>query len=386
MSQVADWLTEFLKADDSQSKWRRLLGIGVMAGLVTIVLWTDPQDRAATASAFVLAGASLFTGILIGFLFGIPKTLQRKLDAQTGAAASEVDYQPNTNLEEISDWLTKMLVGVGLVQLRNLPGFLESIAQYWATSLGEPNSQPFAAGLVVYFGVIGFLLGYLWTRLALVGDFIEKDPRRVLSSVLRQVAKATERELGGSERSPGQPVVTEEQLDVAQRLQNLSVDAGISLDDMRRQLRMLAAQYDSMRATMASGSERTRKLEVIASQMRAFSLAAYSLLAEFAQGRSPGERLVAVTFLQAKPNEKYYYWLGERIRDEVAFLAYHAGVGLLNAARSASPRDKEILYRVISEAMEITADLGETTNRRSVLRAAMNALMRQEEEPAPFEL
>jgi len=380
MNRFQAWLTAFFQADDSQSKWRRVLGVGVIVGAIAIIGWTDERDESATAAAFILAGASLFAGVLGGFLFGIPKTLQRKMEPRPPGILSEGDYQPNTNLEEISDWLTKMLVGVGLVQLGNLPKFLESVGRYWAQSLGARGSEPFAAGLVVYFGVIGFLLGYLWTRLALVSDFIQNDPRRLLSIVLKQIADAAARDPTVTDRSPDRSVVTGEQVEAAQRLQSLSATAGLTLDHMRQHLRGLAAQYDSFRATMPSGSERIRRLEIIASQMRAFSLAGYPLLSEFAHGESPGERLVAVAFLESRPHREYYRWLGERIRREKPFIVYHAGVALLNAARSASPEEHEILHGVISEAMETTGDLHESTDRRTVLRAAMKALMREDDD------
>ncbi|HEY0015390.1 MAG TPA: hypothetical protein VGC13_03700 [Longimicrobium sp.] len=378
MNRLISWLTAFFQADDSQSKWRRILGFGVIVGSLAVLYQADLADRSATAAAFVLAGASLFTGVLLGFLFGIPKTLQRKIEPGSSASLVVGDYQPNTNLEEISDWLTKMLVGVGLVQLGRVPDALESLGRYWEVSLGAKGSQPFAAGLVVYFGVIGFLLGYLWTRLALVGDFIEKDPRRLIAAVLQNIAAAAQRDPGLTERSPDRQVITDEQLEAAQRLQSVSSSAGLTLDHMRQQVRALATQYEAVRAAMSSGPERTRKLEVIASQMRAFSLAAYPLLSEFVQSQSPGDQLAAIVFLQTRPNKDYFRWLGERMhRDEQPFIAYHAGVALLNAARNATPAEREILYGVISRALEETSHLNESADRRMVLKSAMNALRRE---------
>jgi len=37
-------------------------------------------------------------------------------------------YMPNTNLEDVSDWLTKIIIGVTLTQLTKIPGYLQSIA------------------------------------------------------------------------------------------------------------------------------------------------------------------------------------------------------------------------------------------------------------------
>lgn len=81
----------------------------------------------------------------------------------------------NTNLEQISDWLTKILVGVGLVQLGSIVDSLGDLADYIAEALGGgPAGAPFALALVMYFTVAGFLVAYLWTRLNLTGAFARR--------------------------------------------------------------------------------------------------------------------------------------------------------------------------------------------------------------------
>jgi predicted phage tail protein len=376
--QFIRWISVF-EGDDSQSKWRRFLGVGIVVGAIAILLRWGVSDLAAVSAALVLAGASLFSGVLVGFLFGIPKTLQRKTEP-SASAPSDTDYQPNTNLEEISDWLTKMLVGVGLVELGQVPRAIDSIAAYWERCFGTACPRPFAAGVIVYFAVIGFLLGYLWTRLALVGDFIERDPRRLIPALLRKVAEEARRDPAVTERTPDREVMTQQQLEAAQALQAIGASVRVRIDDMRQQLRALAAQYESIRATMSSGPERTRRMEVVASQMRAFSLAAYSLLPEFTHSEMAGERLAAITFLQARPNREYFEWLGERLVEEKPFVGYHAAVALLNAARDATAGDRKVLEIVINQALEATTRIPESTDRRTTLRAALEALNKRSSE------
>src|SRR6185503_13654313 len=65
----------------------------------------------AACGGALVALAPAAVGALLGFVFGIPKTLQSNAPP---AADGKAAYQVNTNLEQISDWLTKMLVGVGL--------------------------------------------------------------------------------------------------------------------------------------------------------------------------------------------------------------------------------------------------------------------------------
>ena len=66
------------------------------------VLW----ENGSIPASVLVAGSSVAVGATIGFLFGFPKS------ARTG----EDMVRPSTNLEEISDWLTKVIVGATLTQ------------------------------------------------------------------------------------------------------------------------------------------------------------------------------------------------------------------------------------------------------------------------------
>lgn len=79
MSRASRW-SSFFENDDSQSKWRQFLGFAIMLGGLGILLRVDLTHRAELAAAIILSGASLFAGILVGFLFGIPKTARRKTE------------------------------------------------------------------------------------------------------------------------------------------------------------------------------------------------------------------------------------------------------------------------------------------------------------------
>jgi hypothetical protein len=85
--------------------------------------------------------------------------------AGSGASSTEPPYQPNSNLEEISDWLTKILVGMGLSQWPAIKSQLKTVMTLLANGIGGENAQPLALGIVMYFGTIGFLAVYLLTRL-----------------------------------------------------------------------------------------------------------------------------------------------------------------------------------------------------------------------------
>lgn len=115
--------------------------------------------------SLALALGSVMVGALLGFLFGYPRTIQgEKSESDSGG----IEYRLNTNLEEISDWLTKIIIGVGLIQLHEIIKQLNAFAGTVSCGFGdELAGKAFVLGLMAYFSVSGFLLFFLWTRLRL---------------------------------------------------------------------------------------------------------------------------------------------------------------------------------------------------------------------------
>ena len=160
-----------------------LLGGGLAVAIVTQSGWGH------RAVALLWAFACLAVGALAGFLFAIPRVPRTAPGGGTGnpptAGADSGPVQPtktsatdehadglgvNTNLEEISDWLTKIFVGLGLFELRQLPHFIRRAGVYVAQGMGS-NCGAVASGLIIYFFGLGFLSGYLLTRLFLGPTF-----------------------------------------------------------------------------------------------------------------------------------------------------------------------------------------------------------------------
>lgn len=153
--------------------------------------WPAGHVLSTLGIGFVSAGAAWLSGALLGFLFGIPHTREGqtetpKLDTGTDGQKSRSAnlYAPSTSLEQISDWLTKIIVGVGLTQLNNIPHKLDQLAQYIAQSWdGDKLNPGFALGIILYFSVCGFLFGYLWGRLYMLGLFREADLEKRLENI-----------------------------------------------------------------------------------------------------------------------------------------------------------------------------------------------------------
>jgi hypothetical protein len=160
-----------------------LIGGWILTGAASIL--ADEALRAAALRIAILWAAACFMGgFLAGFLFGVPKVGPEGGSAHNaanpspaGAASNAAGYsqRPNTNLEQISDWLTKIIVGLGLVELKQVPEHLGKAARWVAESLtvSVPGSAviSFAGSLILYFTILGFLAGYLLTLLFLAGAF-----------------------------------------------------------------------------------------------------------------------------------------------------------------------------------------------------------------------
>jgi len=118
------------------------------------------------------SGAAFFAGTIGGFLFGVPK-VESKPDQANPVNSSR--YRANTNLEDISDWLTKIILGLSLVHVDKILGFVDSIGQEVATAIGPAQgSKVIAISSMIYGFVCGFITIYAWTNTAL-RNYLERS-------------------------------------------------------------------------------------------------------------------------------------------------------------------------------------------------------------------
>lgn len=167
----------------------------IAGAVLAIILSWSPSGRGFTADGGKLIGymaAAISMTALLGLVFGIPRA---RTDADPRSASR---FSNNSNLEQISDWLTKILVGAGLVQLAAAPAALRALGDYLGAGMNIANSAALTVAFVVYGSGIGFLAGYLWARLRLrvMLETNEKDAedaaRFELESVLTEAAAAAE--------------------------------------------------------------------------------------------------------------------------------------------------------------------------------------------------
>lgn len=173
----------------------KYLLLAFMVGIIAVMIVTAGTGRwqqgivaKSAGTGILFAGGTFAVGVLFGFLFGFPPTPSsstpqpatqtsgaapqgQTVQASSGPAASpSPSVFEHTNLREISDWLTKVIVGAGLVDLQRLPAQVQKLAWFMAFYTDPPRSateyppQAVALAILGYFSTLGVLFGYVWTR------------------------------------------------------------------------------------------------------------------------------------------------------------------------------------------------------------------------------
>lgn len=184
---------------DAVSFWLTVISTAIVTGgLAVIIVYSygtpDVHHVRHLSVGILTALAALAAGSLLGFLFGIPrvvssgelrhKTTNASIAKLQGpgrsntAASPEVTaaspgsgFTPSTNLAEVSDWLTKLLLGAGLVQLTHLGRPLGKLINSVAAGLEDVqtrlsgSARVMAAVILFTYVIVGFLDGYLVTTL-----------------------------------------------------------------------------------------------------------------------------------------------------------------------------------------------------------------------------
>ena len=130
--------------------------LAIMGGLLLVVL------HGSDVTGYLLwSFACLMLGGMVGFLFGAPAT------------------DGNSQLHQVSDWLTKIVVGLGLTQISQIPPKLRAWADYIAngtqTDAAKKVSPTFALAIILYFIVVGFMAGYLLMKV-FVNKYLDSGP------------------------------------------------------------------------------------------------------------------------------------------------------------------------------------------------------------------
>jgi hypothetical protein len=164
--------------------WLAVLALGVPAlgGLwIVIYAFATPGSHCSYLGVGMsTALAAFLSGCLIGFLFGIPRVVSSGQLRQQGSA----EYAPSSNLAEVSDWLTKLLLGAGLVQLTHLAAPISRLIDNVAagltatTATGTSSAAKVMAGSILFgYAVIGMLDTYVVTTMWYQNKLENMKPR-----------------------------------------------------------------------------------------------------------------------------------------------------------------------------------------------------------------
>lgn len=140
--------------------WEWMAIIAYLTGLLLSAIYAFAVGDAGRVFAllFLVGSAAWVSGGALGFLFGVPRF---QADTQAGSRR----LLPNTNLEQISDWLTKIIVGATLVQLGPLAAMLGTLFQALGGMIGTNGAEVAAGAVAIFLFVAGFMWGYLWCSL-----------------------------------------------------------------------------------------------------------------------------------------------------------------------------------------------------------------------------
>jgi len=177
-----------------------MFALGALLIILYVVSTAGPHLRYISVGLFTACAAFLI-GTVVGLVLAIPRFVssgayrhqmttpginqpsiqepdgpstddaEPKSAEATGGRGQEQRELPSTNLAEISDWLTKLLLGAGLVELTRLGQPLSELIDNVARGLGGATTSGgvtesavvIAAGILITYVALGFLGGYLTT-------------------------------------------------------------------------------------------------------------------------------------------------------------------------------------------------------------------------------
>jgi hypothetical protein len=157
------------KIDAATLKISKTVVVFGVVGVGAIAIWawgviTDaagsPGFAAYLGTDLLVAAAATAAAALLGFVFGIPLTPEASIAAGAPGLAT------NTNLERISNWLTTLLIGATLVQIKDIAQWVGSLGKSLIAT-GPAANDAVVPIIVIYFFALSFLGVYLITRLYL---------------------------------------------------------------------------------------------------------------------------------------------------------------------------------------------------------------------------
>jgi hypothetical protein len=348
--------------------------VAVNAGLLGTIIYTfgGKGGSWATLSASVMiAAAALVSGGLIGILFGVPRSIaagpQPAGNPPAGQAAPVgASIGANTNLEQISDWLTKIIVGVTLTQFGTIKRDAGQLFHSLAPAVGGGSgASGFAGSIVIYFVVVGFLIGWLYARLRLNLAMSKADAAMDLTRRADRADRA------------GDPQTAQVLRDSAQSLtQPISSDE-TSAASVQTDVSGLMARYEELRATQPSGPRRTVAMEDLVRQARQLArsqmFTALDVKGMFDRG-TEGGRLMALALMEGDPGIADLPSVLNGIKTPASpFEQFHALTVANLMVSSLNPAQRDELAAPLKDPA-INSTWGSDTSRSSLAKSIVGRL------------
>lgn len=152
-------------------------------------------------TVFLLFSASAAIGAAVGFLFGLPRSrfadaAQSDQGTHTSAVANgdvprSAHYLTNSNLIKVSDWLTTIIIGLGLVNLAKIGPAVGDLGNTLEDPLGgAPYSGTIGVSVIVIALLASLILCYLWTSIR-VRELLEDSEEQSRKTVVPQLVGVT---------------------------------------------------------------------------------------------------------------------------------------------------------------------------------------------------
>jgi hypothetical protein len=181
----------------------------------------------------LIAIASALVGMLLGFIFGIPRSHQisQNNGQGTGSETSELShFSVNTNLEQISDWLTKIIVGVGLIEMNQISAGFYKLVTFFSKGIGLEQKETIIFVLIIASLVLGFLFGYLITRIYLTRAFSRVGDDTTEYKNLTEEEKKLLAEIQNSNPENIMSILSQQNKDISGIIQNLQDKNLVKID------------------------------------------------------------------------------------------------------------------------------------------------------------
>ena len=190
---------------EKRPPWSVITVLLLLASLMIVAHGALAASRTLLIVELLLATAALVVGGFLGFLFGIPRASTGAVvtvagdggvSKETSGNTAGSGYEPSTNLEQVADWLTKILIGVGLVEFGDIADTLARFGAAMAGTFPEPAVGLIGQLILIAFLVLGFIASFLWTRIyyGAIQTLADGDVRSLLArmTVTERRSKAAE--------------------------------------------------------------------------------------------------------------------------------------------------------------------------------------------------